>query len=109
MYLSDDFRPFLYKTKDYGKTWTKIISGIPADDFARTIRPDTKMKGLLFAGTEAHLYVSYNDGDSWIPFQLDLPNVPMTDLTIQKREDDLIVATQGRGFTFSMTWRWSAP
>jgi hypothetical protein len=56
------------------------------------------MKGLLFAGTEAHLYVSYNDGDNWIPFQLNLPNVPMTDLTIQKREDDLIVATQGRSF-----------
>ena len=98
MYLSDDFRPFLYKTKDYGKTWTKITNGIPADDFTRTIRPDTKMKGLLFAGTEAHLYVSYNDGANWIPFQLNLPNVPMTDLTIQKREDDLIVATQGRGF-----------
>jgi photosystem II stability/assembly factor-like uncharacterized protein len=98
MYLSDDFRPFLYKTKDFGKTWTKIVNGIPADDFTRTIRADTKVKGLLFAGTEAHLYVSYNDGDNWIPFQLNLPNVPMTDLTIQKREDDLIVATQGRGF-----------
>jgi hypothetical protein len=98
MYLSDDFRPFLYKTKDFGKTWTKIINGIPADDFTRTIRADTKVKGLLFAGTEAHLYVSYNDGDNWIPFQLNLPNVPMTDLTIQKREDDLIVATQGRSF-----------
>jgi photosystem II stability/assembly factor-like uncharacterized protein len=98
MYLSDDFRPFLYKTSDFGKTWTKITNGIPADDFTRAIRPDTKVKGLLFAGTEAHLYVSYNDGDNWIPFQLNLPNVPMTDLTIQKREDDLIVATQGRGF-----------
>ena len=98
MYLSDDFRPFLYKTNDFGKTWTKITNGIPADDFTRTIRPDTKVKGLLFAGTEAHLYVSYNDGANWIPFQLNLPNVPMTDLTIQKREDDLIVATQGRGF-----------
>jgi photosystem II stability/assembly factor-like uncharacterized protein len=78
MYLSD---AFLYKTKDYGKTWTKIVNGIPSDDFTRTIRPDTKMKGLLFAGTKAHLYVSYNDGDNWIPFQLNLPNVPMTDLT----------------------------
>jgi len=98
MYLSDDFRPFLYKTNDYGKTWKKITNGIPADDFTRTIRADTKMKGLLFAGTEAHLYVSYNDGDNWIPFQLNLPNVPVTDLTIQKREDDLVVATQGRSF-----------
>jgi photosystem II stability/assembly factor-like uncharacterized protein len=98
MYLSDDFRPFLYKTKDYGKTWTKIVTGIPADDFTRTIRPDPKVKGLLFAGTEAHLYISYNDGDSWTPFQLNLPNVPMTDITFQKREDDMVVATQGRGF-----------
>src|SRR6202522_621073 len=98
MYLSDDFRPFLYKTNDYGKTWKKITNGIPAEDFTRTIRADTKIKGLLFAGTEAHLYLSYNDGDNWIPFQLNLPNVPITDLTIQKREDDLVVATQGRSF-----------
>ena len=98
MYLSDDFRPFLYKTNDYGKTWQKITNGIHADDFTRTIRPDTKMKGLLFAGTEAHLYVSYNDGENWAPFQLNLPNVPMTDLAVQKHEDDLVVATQGRGF-----------
>jgi photosystem II stability/assembly factor-like uncharacterized protein len=98
MYLSDDFRPFLYKTKDYGKTWTKIVTGIPTDDFTRTIRPDPKVKGLLFAGTEAHLYISYNDGDSWAPFQLNLPNVPMTDITFQAREDDMVVATQGRGF-----------
>ncbi len=98
MYLTDDYRPFLYKTTDFGKTWTKIISGIPADDFTRTIRPDPKMKGLLIAGTEAHLYISYNDGASWMPFQLNLPNVPMTDVTFQKREDDMIVATQGRGF-----------
>jgi photosystem II stability/assembly factor-like uncharacterized protein len=98
MYLSDEFRPFLYKTEDYGKTWTKIVNGIPADDFTRTVRPDPNAKGLLFAGTEAHLYVSYNDGANWLPFQLNLPNVPITDITFQKREDDMVVATQGRGF-----------
>jgi photosystem II stability/assembly factor-like uncharacterized protein len=98
MYLSDDYRPFLYKTTDYGKTWTKIVSGIPENDFTRTIRPDPKQKGLLIAGTEAHLYISYNDGANWLPFQLNLPNVPMTDVTFQKRDDDLVVATQGRGF-----------
>jgi photosystem II stability/assembly factor-like uncharacterized protein len=99
MYLTtDDFSPFLYKTTDYGKSWTKIVSGIPADDFTRTIRPDPNSKGLLFAGTEAHLYISYNDGDSWMPFQLNLPNVPITDIAFQKREDDMVVATQGRGF-----------
>ena len=98
MYLTDDFRPFLYRTTDFGKSWKLITTGIPADDFTRSIRPDPKQKGLLFAGTEAHLYISYNDGDSWMPFQLNLPNVPMTDVSFQKREDDLVVATQGRGF-----------
>jgi photosystem II stability/assembly factor-like uncharacterized protein len=98
MYLSDDFRPFLYKTEDYGETWTKIVTGIPADDFTRTIRPDPNSKGLLFAGTEAHLYISYNDGNTWSPFQLNLPNVPITDIAFQKREDDMVIATQGRGF-----------
>jgi photosystem II stability/assembly factor-like uncharacterized protein len=73
MYLSDDFHPFLWKTTDYGKTWKKIVDGIPAGDFTRAIRPDPNQKGLLFAGTESHLYVSYNDGDKWLPFQLNLP------------------------------------
>jgi photosystem II stability/assembly factor-like uncharacterized protein len=98
LYLTDDYRPFLYKTTDYGKTWTQIDDGIPADDFTRTIRPDPKQKGLLIAGTESHLYISYNDGASWLPFQLNLPHVPVTDVTFQKREDDLVIATQGRGF-----------
>ena len=98
MYLSDDFHPFLYRTTDYGKTWKKITTGIPEDDFTRAIRPDPKMKGLLIAGTEAHLYISYDDGDNWMPFQLNLPNVPITDIAFQKREDDLVIATQGRSF-----------
>ncbi len=98
MYLQDDFRPFLYRTNDYGKSWKPIVSGIPADDFTRAIRPDPKQKGLLLAGTEAHLYISYNDGDTWQPFQLNLPNVPITDIAFQKRDDDLVIATQGRAF-----------
>jgi photosystem II stability/assembly factor-like uncharacterized protein len=97
-YLMDDFHPYLFKTSDYGKTWTKIVSGIPDDDFTRTIRPDWKQKGLLIAGTEAHLYLSANDGQSWMPFQLNIPNVPITDLAFQQRDDDLVVATQGRAF-----------
>ena len=88
MYLSDDFRPFLYKTTDFGKTWKKIVNGIPADDFTRTTRPDPMHKGLPIAGTEAHLYVSYDDGESWRPFQLNLPNVPITDVAFQKAMDD---------------------
>jgi len=98
MYLSDDFHPFLYRTKDYGKTWTKIVNGIPDDDFTRTIREDPNQKGLLFAGTESHLYISYNDGDAWLPFQLNLPAVPVTDIAFQKQQDDMVLATQGRGF-----------
>jgi len=98
MYLSDDFHPFLWKTTDYGKTWKKIVNGIPENDFTRAIRPDPNEKGLLFAGTESHLYISYDDGDKWLPFQLNLPAVPVTDLAFQKRDDALVIATQGRGF-----------
>lgn len=98
MYLSDDFHPFLWKTTDYGKTWKKIVHGIPDDDFTRAIRPDPSQKGLLFAGTESHLYISYDDGEEWLPFQLNLPAVPVTDIAFQKRDDDMVIATQGRGF-----------
>lgn len=98
MYLQDDYRPFLYRTTDFGKSWKLITSGIPATDFTRTVRPDPRQKGLLIAGTEAHLYISANDGDTWMPFQLNLPNVPITDVQFQKRDDDLVLATQGRGF-----------
>ena len=98
MYLSDDFRPYLYKTEDFGKTWTKIVKGIPPDDFTRAIRPDPNSRGLLFAGTEAHLYISYDDGSHWSLFQANLPAVPITDIAFQKREDDLVISTQGRGF-----------
>ena len=98
MYLSDDFRPFLYRTADYGKSWTKIVNGIPENDFTRAIRPDPNHKGLLFAGTESHLYVSYDDGNHWLPFQLNLPAVPITDIAFQKKQDAMVLSTQGRGF-----------
>ncbi len=98
MYLSDDFHPFLYKTTDYGKSWTKIVKGIPDDDFTRAIRPDPNQKGLLFAGTESHLYISYDDGGAWLPFQLNLPAVPVTDIAFQKQQDAMVLATQGRSF-----------
>jgi photosystem II stability/assembly factor-like uncharacterized protein len=98
MYLSDDFHPFLYRTKDYGKSWTKIVNGIPADDFTRAIRPDPNQKELLFAGTESHLYISFDDGGTWLPFQLNLPAVPVTDIVFQKQQDAMVLATQGRSF-----------
>ncbi|MDO6470902.1 glycosyl hydrolase [Maribacter sp. 1_MG-2023] len=93
-YKLGDFQPYLYKTTDYGKTWTKITNGIPSEHFTRVVREDPKKKGLLYAGTETGMYVSFNDGASWSPFQMNLPIVPITDLTI--KEDNLIVATQGR-------------
>ncbi len=93
-YKTGDFAPYLYKTNDYGKTWTKITNGINPEHFTRALREDTKQKGLLYAGTETGMYVSFNDGKNWKPFQLNLPIVPITDLTI--KDNSLIVATQGR-------------
>jgi photosystem II stability/assembly factor-like uncharacterized protein len=98
MYKSDDFRPFLYKTNDYGKTWKKIDTGIPDGAFTRVIREDPARRGLLYAGTELGMYISFDDGERWQPFQLNLPYVPITDLAIHKRDKDLVVATQGRAF-----------
>ena len=96
MYKSDDFRPYLYKTTDGGATWTKITNGIASDHFTRVVRSDKRRKGLLYAGTERGMYVSFDDGANWQSLQLNLPIVPVTDLTL--RDDDLIAATQGRAF-----------
>jgi len=93
-YKTGDFKPYLFKTKDYGKTWIKITNGIDNEHFTRVIREDPKRKGLLYAGTETGMYISFNEGSSWQKFQLNLPIVPITDLTI--KDDNLIVATQGR-------------
>ncbi|MEN8251430.1 MAG: glycosyl hydrolase, partial [Bacteroidota bacterium] len=95
-YKTGDNKPYLYKTKDYGQTWVKITSGIPADEFTRVLRADPKRKGLLYTGTEKGIHVSFDDGASWRPFQLNLPIVPITDLAI--KNDNLIAATQGRSF-----------
>ncbi|TBV28204.1 glycosyl hydrolase [Meridianimaribacter sp. CL38] len=93
-YKTGDFTPYLYKTTDYGKTWKKITDGINSEHFTRVLREDPKQKGLLYAGTETGMYISFNDGKNWQPFQLNLPIVPITDLTI--KDNNLIVATQGR-------------
>jgi photosystem II stability/assembly factor-like uncharacterized protein len=98
MYKWDDYKPYLYKTSDYGKTWKKITNGIPDGAFTRVIREDPNRKGLLYAGTETGIYISFNDGEKWESLQLNLPIVPVTDLIIQKREQELVVATQGRAF-----------
>ena len=93
-YKLGDFEPYLYKTNDFGKTWIKITNGINNEHFTRVLREDPKRKGLLYAGTETGMYISFNDGQNWQAFQLNLPIVPVTDLTI--KDDNLIVATQGR-------------
>ncbi len=95
-YKTGDYRPYLYHTIDYGTTWKKITTGINAEHFTRVVRADPKQKGLLYAGTEAGMYVSFDDGASWQSFQQNLPIVPITDLTI--KNDNLIAATQGRSF-----------
>lgn len=92
-----DLKPYIFKTTDYGNTWSKIVSGITDEHtFVRVVREDPKRKGLLYAGTETGLYISFNDGLNWQPFQLNLPVVPINDLTIQ--DNDLVAATAGRSF-----------
>ncbi len=95
-YKLDDYTPYLYMTEDYGKTWKLITNGIDKMHFTRVVRADHKRPGLLYAGTEYGMYISYNYGADWKKFQLNLPVVPITDLTI--KNNDLVVATQGRSF-----------
>jgi photosystem II stability/assembly factor-like uncharacterized protein len=94
-----DYRPYLYRTRDYGRTWTPIVDGLAVDEpsgsFARVIRADTKKSGLLFAGTESAVYVSFDDGDHWQSLMLNLPNTSYRDMTIHGA--DLVAATYGRG------------
>lgn len=96
MYKWDDFRPYLFKTADYGATWKRIDAGIPEGAFTRVVRADPARQGLLYAGTEQGIFVSFDDGASWQPLQGKLPIVPVTDLAV--KDGDLIAATQGRGF-----------
>jgi photosystem II stability/assembly factor-like uncharacterized protein len=92
----EDNEPYIYRTRDAGKTWQKISNGLPPGVYMQTVKEDPQRQGLLFAGTELGIYVSFDDGDHWQSLQLDLPPVSMRDLVIH--EDDLIVATHGRGF-----------
>lgn len=95
-YKLDDETPYIYKTSDFGMTWKKITKGIPETAFTRCLRADPVLQGVLYCGTELGMFISYDDGGNWDSFQLNLPQVPITDLTI--KNNDLIVATQGRGF-----------
>jgi len=98
-YRQEDPKPYVFRTEDYGKSWkllTDGTNGIPADHFVRVVREDPARPGLLYAGTELGLYVSFDDGRRWQPFQQKLPITPVTDIAV--KDDDLVVATQGRGF-----------
>ena len=95
-YKFDDFTPDIYKTENYGKQWKRMVNGIAPQAFVRVVREDPVRKGLLYAGTEAGMYVSFNDGGVWQPLQLNLPQVPITDLRVHS--GDLLASTQGRSF-----------
>lgn len=97
-YRQDDFKPYVFKTNDYGKHWTSITKGLPQDESIFVIRQDNRVPQLLFAGTLRGVYVSLDGGLSWQPFQLNLPHVPIRDMAIQERENDLVLATHGRSF-----------
>jgi hypothetical protein len=95
-YQLDDRAPYIYKTDDYGKTWKKIVNGVGADDYVHAVREDTKRAGLLYAGTEHGIYVSFDDGDNWQTLALNLPDTQVPDLVVE--ENDLVIATHGRSF-----------
>ena len=95
-YQRGDRAPYVYKTSDFGQTWTKIVTGLPPDDFARAIREDKRRKGLLFLGTETTTYVSFDDGAHWQSLRLDMPVTPVHG--IQVKDNDLVIGTHGRSF-----------
>lgn len=95
-YKLDDFKPYIYKTSDFGQSWTKITTGLPSDSFVRVVREDPKRRGLLYAGTETGVFVSFDDGAHWQTLQLNLPVVPVRDLVV--KENDLVAGTHGRSF-----------
>jgi hypothetical protein len=92
--------PFVYKTTDYGKTWKPIIGGVPKDMFSYTrwVQEDPVRKGMLYLGTENAIYVSFNDGESWLPLQNNLPHAPVSQIVVQENFKDLVISTYGRGF-----------
>jgi len=95
-YKLGDLAPYAYVTHDYGRTWKRIVKGLPANSFVRAVREDPVRKGLLYAGTETGMWVSFDDGGAWQQLQRNLPVVPVTDIAV--KDDDVIVATQGRSF-----------
>ncbi len=110
-YQSDDRAPYIYRTHDFGRTWTRIVTGIRADDYAHAVRADSARAGLLFAGTEHGIYVSWDDGDHWRSLSLNLPDTQVPDLLV--KDDDLVIATHGRSMyvldDIAPLRQWRAP
>src|SRR5262249_4831095 len=96
LHFSNDFRPMIFKTTNFGKTWTEITNGIPKTAYVHAVRSDPKRKALLYAGTETGIYVSFDGGANWQTLQLNLPRAPIYDHVVHA--DDLVVATHGRAF-----------
>lgn len=94
--LFDDFAPYIFRTTDYGQSWTKIVSGIRPDAYVHAVREDPTRRGLLYAATQHGVYISYDDGASWQSLSLNMPDIPVVDLVVEKNE--LVIASHGRGF-----------
>ena len=94
--LLDDLAPYIFRTRDFGTTWTKIVGGIPAKDYVHVVREDPTRRGLLYAGTQSTVFVSFNDGDKWEPLALNLPGTPVSDLIVE--DNSIAISTHGRGF-----------
>ncbi len=97
-YMLDDFKPYVFKTTDYGKTWTSITNGLPADSYVFDLRQDPKDPDLLFLGTKSTLYVSFDAGAQWQPLTLNLPTAQVRDIAINNKQDQVVIATHGRSF-----------
>ena len=95
-YQQDDFKPYVFRTDDYGETWTAIVNGVEGNDFARAVREDVKQPKLLYLGTEHGIYISFDDGAHWESLRQNLPDTPVHDIAVEER--DLVIATHGRGF-----------
>ena len=94
--MQDDRAPYIYKTNDYGTTWKKIVNGIQNGDYVHAVREDPKRSGLLYAGTEHGIYVSFDDGENWQSLSLNLPDTQVSDIVVENH--DLVIATHGRSF-----------
>jgi photosystem II stability/assembly factor-like uncharacterized protein len=94
--LLNDVAPYIFRTHDFGKTWTKVVNGIRPNDYVHAVREDPTRKGLLYAGAQHGMYISYDDGDSWQPFSLNLPDIPIADVMVER--NSIAIATHGRSF-----------